>query len=84
VTEVPQGTTRLAFRMVDKNVPTYPHGGGTVDYQGKTVIPGGAFSYKGPCPPPSQQHSYEWTVQALDANGRALAAAIAIQKFPPR
>ncbi len=46
--------------------------------------PAGAFSHKGPCPPPSQQHSYEWTVQALDANGRALAAATAVQKFPPR
>ncbi len=84
VSEVPTDTARLAFKMVDKNVPTYPHGGGTIAYTGKSEIPAGAFSYKGPCPPTGQQHTYEWMVQALDRNGKAIAATTAVEKFPPR
>ena len=30
VSEVPSGTTQLVFKMVDKDVPTYPHGGGII------------------------------------------------------
>jgi phosphatidylethanolamine-binding protein (PEBP) family uncharacterized protein len=69
--------------MVDTNVPSFPHGGGTIAYQGSGSIPAGSFSYKGPCPP-AGQHTYRWTVQALDANGKVLAAAAASEKFPPR
>jgi len=83
VSDVPPGTARLAFKMVDKNVPTYPHGGGTIAYSG-TEIPAGAFSYQGPCPPSGQQHTYEWTVQALDGNGKMIASTTAAAKFPPR
>ncbi len=84
IADVPTGTAKLAFKMVDKNVPTYPHGGGTVTYGGKNEIPAGAFSYKGPCPPAGQQHAYEWTVQALDQSGKVKASATASEKFPPR
>jgi hypothetical protein len=84
VSDVPAGTARLAFKMVDKNVPSYPHGGGTIAYDGAREIPTGAFSYKGPCPPSGQQHTYEWTVQALDGNGKAIASTTATAKFPPR
>jgi phosphatidylethanolamine-binding protein (PEBP) family uncharacterized protein len=68
--------------MIDRDVPTYPHGGGTVTYGGKDQIPAGAFSYKGPCPPSGQQHTHEWTVQALGQDGKALAAANGAEKFP--
>jgi phosphatidylethanolamine-binding protein (PEBP) family uncharacterized protein len=83
LSDVPEGTARLAFRMVDLKVPSFPHGGGTVAYQGNGTIPAGSFSYKGPCPP-SGQHTYRWTVQALDAGGKVLATATASRPFPPR
>ena len=83
VSDVPAGTSRLAFKMVDKNVPTYPHGGGTIAYHGAQQIPAGAFLYRGPCPPAGQQHMYEWTVRALDANDMTTASATAAAKFPP-
>ena len=84
VSDVPMGTARLSFKMVDKDVPTYPHGGGTIAYAGRSEIPAGAFLYKGPCPPPGHQHAYEWTVQAVDRNGKTMASANAFEKFPPR
>jgi phosphatidylethanolamine-binding protein (PEBP) family uncharacterized protein len=83
VSDVPKGTARLAFKMVDKNVPSYPHGGGTVAYDGGREIPAGAFSFKGPCPPSGQRHTYEWTIRALDKGGKIVGSAIATAKFPP-
>jgi phosphatidylethanolamine-binding protein (PEBP) family uncharacterized protein len=80
---VPRGTSQLAFNMVDLNVPSYQHGGGSVAYQGNNRIGGGSFSYNGPCPP-SGQHTYRWTVKALDASGKVLASAAASRPFPPR
>jgi phosphatidylethanolamine-binding protein (PEBP) family uncharacterized protein len=79
---VPGGTSRLAFNMVDLDLPSYPHGGGTIPFQGDEV-PAGSFSYTGPCPP-AGQHTYRWTVQALDATGKVLATAAASRPFPPR
>jgi len=84
VADVTGETARLTFKMVDKEVPSYPHGGGTVAYRGKGEIAAGAFSYKGPCPPSGQQHTYEWTVQALDRDGKAIGSATAAEPFPPR
>jgi phosphatidylethanolamine-binding protein (PEBP) family uncharacterized protein len=83
LSEVPAETARLAFKMKDRDVPTYPHGGGTVAYRGHDEIPPGAFSYKGPCPPSGQQHTYEWTVQALDRDGKAIGSATTTAQFPP-
>ena len=80
---VPQGTKTLEFEMKDLDAPNYPHGGGTVAYDGQHEVKRGAFSYRGPCPP-SGQHTYQWTVKALDANGNALAVAHSTKKFPPR
>jgi phosphatidylethanolamine-binding protein (PEBP) family uncharacterized protein len=84
VSDVPAETARLTFKIVDKDVPTYPHGGGTVAYGGKGEIPAGAFSYKGPCPPSGERHAYEWSVQALDRDGKAIGSATAAEPFPPR
>ena len=82
LSDVPRETKQLAFRMVDLDYPSYPHGGGTIAYQGDQ-IPAGSFSYKGPCPPRGQ-HTYQWTVKALDANGKMLATAVTSRPFPPR
>jgi hypothetical protein len=80
---VPAGTSRLGFNMVDLNLPSYPHGGGTITYQGGSQVAAGSFSYKGPCPPERQRHNYRWTVKALDAGGKTLATANAASPFPP-
>jgi phosphatidylethanolamine-binding protein (PEBP) family uncharacterized protein len=83
VSDVPAQTAQLRFRMVDQNVPSYPHGGGTVAYKGNNQIAAGAFSFTGPCPPSGEQHNYQWTVQALDGSGKVLGTAQAVAKFPP-
>jgi len=81
---VPKDTKTLNFRMMDRQVPGYPHGGGTVSYNGQQSIACGALdggSYAPPSPP-SGSHDYEWTVTAVDAAGRALATGTAVRKFP--
>ena len=45
LTNVPEGTKILQFRMKDKQSP-YNHGGGKVEYTGQTTIEPGAFKYK--------------------------------------
>lgn len=80
---VPEGTKELSFQMKDLDAPSYPHGGGSVPYNGQKEIPRGAFSYRGPCPP-SGQHSYQWTVKAQDGSGQTLAETKVTKKFPPR
>jgi phosphatidylethanolamine-binding protein (PEBP) family uncharacterized protein len=87
VSKVPAGTAKLAFRMVDLNLPSYPHGGGEVAFSGKTsfgqgeAFGGASSSYLGPCPPPTETHRYEWTVQALDGGGKVLGTAKAVLPF---
>ena len=80
---VPPGTTMLAFQMQDLDAPAFPHGGGMVPYRGENKIPRGAFTYKGPCPP-SGQHSYQWTVKAVDGSGKTIAVAQTMKRFPPK
>ena len=81
VSGVPAGTKALRFVMKDLDAPSYPHGGGTVPYHGQSRIGRGAFTYKGPCPP-SGQHRYQWTVEALDGNGKTLTTAKVTKNFP--
>jgi phosphatidylethanolamine-binding protein (PEBP) family uncharacterized protein len=83
LSDVTRGTTQLAFHMVDLNATSFTHGGGTVAYIGNDNVPAGSFSYNGPCPP-AGQHTYRWTVQALDAGGQVLGTAAASQPFRPR
>ena len=82
--DVPKGTARLDFHMQDLMAPGYPHGGGSLTYLGQSDIACGALngSYRGPSPPPSQIHTYRWTVQALDAAGKTLGTATSERKFP--
>ncbi len=83
VSGVPAGTATLRFRMKDLDVPTYNHGGGSVDWSGQDGVPQGAFNYKGPCPP-SGAHDYEWTVEAIDASGgTVIGRGKAVRAFPP-
>jgi phosphatidylethanolamine-binding protein (PEBP) family uncharacterized protein len=85
--KVPAGTAKLAFKMVDLNLPSYPHGGGEVAFSGKMSFRqgeafGGAFSsYRGPCPPPTETHRYQWTVQALDSGGKILGTTQIVLPF---
>ena len=66
LSNVPEGTKILQFRMKDKNAPGYNHGGGKVEYSGQNTIEPGAFKYKSPCPP-GGVHTYIWTVTAKNA-----------------
>jgi hypothetical protein len=77
---VPRKTVAIRFRMKDLDAPNYPHGGGTVKYRGRNYFPYGSFRYRGPCPP--RPHRYRITAEALDRNGRVLARAHAVRRFP--
>lgn len=79
---VPAGTKVLSFVLKDLDAPNFTHGGGSVPYHGQDRIARGAFSYKGPCPPQGQ-HRYQWTVEAQDGTGKALATTTVMKKFPP-
>jgi phosphatidylethanolamine-binding protein (PEBP) family uncharacterized protein len=83
VSGAPAGTANLRFAMRDQNVPDYNHGGGTVAFTGGKVAQG-AISYRGPCPPGGETHLYIWTIEALDASGKVLAATTAQGRFPPK
>ena len=79
---VPEGTIELRFRMKDKDVPQYNHGGGKIkNYGGETVIQPGAFKYKSPCPP-SGSHTYEWTITAIGDKKKKLGKAKTTREYP--
>ena len=82
LTNVPDGTKELRFRMQDKDVPGYNHGGGKIkNYSGETTIEPGAFKYKSPCPP-GGKHTYEWTITAIGDKKKKLGKAKATRKYP--
>jgi phosphatidylethanolamine-binding protein (PEBP) family uncharacterized protein len=83
IANIPKGTKYLSFRLVDHNA-SFNHGGGEVAYAGSGNFPAGAFGgdYRGPCPPAGQVHTYEWTVEALDANKSVLAEGKTTGAFP--
>jgi hypothetical protein len=73
------------FNMVDNDVPTYQHGGGTVNYTGQTSLPCGALSsFNGPSPPGGSVHTYVFTATALDPSGKTLGSARATRRFPEK
>ena len=78
----PAGTKALHFKMVDLDAPGYAHGGGKVAYSGQPDVPKGAFRYKGPCPPQGERHRYQWTVEAIGADGKVVARGRAMRMFP--
>lgn len=80
--DVPEGTKFIRFKLTDRNVPGYNHGGGTVAWNGDQAMPAGAFKYKSPCPPDGA-HTYEWTATAMSKkNGGKLGEAKAKRKYP--
>ena len=81
LSNVPEGTKILQFRMKDKNAPGYNHGGGKVEYTGQNTIEPGAFKYKSPCPP-GVVHTYVWTVTAKNEKKKKIGKAKAQRKYP--
>ena len=57
---IPKGAKWAYFKLVDRNVRNYKHGGGWVELKDNTSINPGIFEYKSPCPP-SGKHTYRWT-----------------------
>ena len=82
LSKVPAGTKFIKFKLIDRNVPAYNHGGGTVAYTGQPVVEPGAFTYKSPCPPDGS-HKYEWiaTAQSKKSGGK-LEEAKASRQYP--
>ena len=63
LTNVPDGTKFIYFKMKDLDVPQYDHGGGVVEFTGQSIIEPGAFTYRSPCPP-GGSHTYQWEATA--------------------
>ena len=80
LTDVPEGTKILQFKMKDKQ-SSFNHGGGKVEYTGQTTIEPGAFKYYGPCPP-GVVHTYVWTVTARNDKKKKIGKAKAQREFP--
>jgi phosphatidylethanolamine-binding protein (PEBP) family uncharacterized protein len=72
VTGIPAATKKLNVTLTDLDVPSFDHGGGTVECKATKevfIIPRGALKrYTGPCPP-SGQHTYSIEVKAIDDKG---------------
>ena len=81
LSNVPEGTKILQFKMKDKDAPGYNHGGGKVEYSGQDTIEPGAFKYKSPCPP-GGVHTYVWTVTAKNEKKKKIGKAKAQRKYP--
>ena len=81
ISGAPPGTAGLAFVMHDRDAPDFQHGGSTVPYAGQGVVPRGAITYVGPCPPAGATHRYVWTIEALDGQGTTLGSTRATGSF---
>lgn len=81
LSQVPDGTATVEFRLKDLDVPSYDHGGATLRMTGSGTVPFGTFTYKSPCPP-GGVHTYEWTATARDGAGQVLATARARRSYP--
>ncbi len=80
ITDLPEGTTEVIFKLKDLNAPGYNHGGGKVKVSSSGTLPSGAFKYKSPCPP-NGKHTYEWRATAK-GGGKVLGKAKARRKYP--
>ena len=84
LSNIPEGTKFITFKLKDLDAPNYDHGGGTIKYSGNNNIEPGAFKYKSPCPP-SGSHRYQWSAKAKEKKGmfsRAIGTAKAMKKYP--
>ena len=82
LSNVPEGTISLNFRMTDKSYQNSDHGGGRVEYKGNDIREPGQFKYWSPCPPRNKQHTYEWRVVAKDKDNKALGITKAKREYP--
>ena len=80
--DVPEGTKYIRFKLVDRDVPSYNHGGGVVAYNGQSTIAPGAFKYKSPCPP-NGSHTYEWRATAQTKKNDGKIATTSTAKVYP-
>ena len=80
--DIPEGTTRIDFELVDLNVPGFDHGGGRINIASNAdgTIPAGTFRYRSPCPP-GAVHTYEWRATAR-AGRTVLARASSRLDYP--
>ena len=84
LSNVPEKTKFISFKLIDLDSPNYDHGGGKIEYTGNNVIEPGVFKYKSPCPP-SGSHRYEWTAYAKESDGffsGSIGSAKAMIKYP--
>ena len=82
VKDVPAGTKYIRFKLIDRDVPSFNHGGGVVAYTGGKVIAPGQFTYKSPCPP-NGAHIYEWRATAQTSkSGGKLAVTAKARQYP--
>ena len=86
VSGIPLGTTALAVKLIDNDVPGWNHGGGKVAVEGVqefTIKPAALDTYNGPCPPNFSNfgHEYQFVVRAIDVSERELAQAFLIKTF---
>jgi phosphatidylethanolamine-binding protein (PEBP) family uncharacterized protein len=84
LSDIPEGTKFIQFKLTDLDVPSYNHGGGTVEYTGNNTIKPGVFKYKSPCPP-GGSHRYRWTATAKEKTGffsGSLGKAQMTPKYP--
>ena len=58
---IPKGAKWAYFKIKDRNVPNFNHGGGWVELKGSKTINPGKFTYQSPCPPTAGGHTYRWT-----------------------
>jgi len=70
--------------MVDLDVPSYNHGGGTVAYKGQSTVPCNALTNYSAPSPPSGSHSYQITVTAIGAANAKLGTATFTRRFPEK
>jgi len=87
VTGIPADARSLVVSMIDHDMRSFDHGGGTVAVSGEPsfTLPEGALkSYKGPCPPNFRSfgHDYEFIVRAIGADGKTeLARGSKVKTF---
>ena len=78
---LPAGTTSVQFKLKDRDVPGYDHGGSKrLGITSSGRVPTGVFKYKSPCPP-NGVHTYEWTATARNGN-KVIGTAVASRKYP--
>jgi len=86
ITEIPEGPKSVSVTLYDRSFRR-DHGGGTVPYEGKNIIPEGAVTgtYEGPCPSGwGASPEYELTVKALDDSGKVLGIGKKIKTYPDK